>query len=100
MEQFRDSEDPCVLILNESGEEGLNLAFVIGSSMVTSFLNKRIEQRIGRLDRFGKKSGVIRHMILMPKTSEESPWYGWYELLARVFDFHQSIVSSISCREI
>ena len=38
-----------------------------------------------------EKSGVIRHMILMPKTSEESPWYGWYELLAKgVLIFHQS----------
>ena len=72
-----------VLVTDQSGEEGLNLAnadAIVHLDLPMSAA--RLEQRIGRLDRFGRKQGVIRHRILLPHDEETSPWQAWLDFLA------------------
>ncbi len=52
----------------------------------------RIEQRIGRLDRFGRRQGIVRHRVVLPSDDEDSPWAGWFDFLASGLGiFHRSI---------
>ena len=83
----------AVLICDRHGEEGLNLTCadaIIHLDLPMSAA--RIEQRIGRLDRFGRRLGVIRHRIMLPVDEDDSPWTGWADFLRDGLAlFHRSI---------
>ena len=93
LEKFASSEGSAVLVCDHGGEEGLNLAFADAIvHLDLPFSAARIEQRIGRLDRFGRTHGVVRHRILLPDEEDESPWSGWMKFLSNgLAIFHRSI---------
>jgi ATP-dependent helicase HepA len=60
-DDFRDSEERCVLVLDRSAEEGTNLQFieeVLHLDMPT--VSSRIEQRLGRFDRWSELPDKVR----------------------------------------
>ena len=91
--EFRDASKRAVLIADLTGEEGLNLSFADAIVHLNlPFSVGRIEQRIGRLDRYGRRKDLIRHRIHLPSEEDNSPWSTWYQLLAEGFTiFHRSI---------
>ena len=90
---FAKAPDAAVLIVDRSAEEGLNLSFADAIVHLDLPLSAaRIEQRIGRLDRYGRRQGIIRHRILLPSDEDESPFAAWRTLLADGLSiFHRSI---------
>lgn len=91
--QFAHVQSPAILTVDRSGEEGLNLSFADAIVHLDLPLSAgRVEQRIGRLDRYGRTQGIIRHRILLPSDEDESPWAAWYDWLAHGLSiFHRSI---------
>lgn len=91
--RFQASRRAAVLVLDRGGEEGLNLNFADAIvHLDLPFSAARMEQRIGRLDRFGRRHSLIRHRILVPSDDEGSPWSEWQDVLTdglRIF--HRSI---------
>lgn len=91
--RFEASRRAAVLVLDRGGEEGLNLNFADAIvHLDLPFSAARMEQRIGRLDRFGRRHSLIRHRILVPSDDDGNPWSEWQEVLAdglRIF--HRSI---------
>jgi ATP-dependent helicase HepA len=60
-DDFRDSQERCVLILDRSSEEGTNLQFVeevLHLDVPTA--NSRLEQRLGRFDRWSELPTRVR----------------------------------------
>jgi ATP-dependent helicase HepA len=90
--RFLASRRAAVLVLDRGGEEGLNLN--LADAIVhldLPFSAARMEQRIGRLDRFGRRQSLIRHRILVP-SDDDGPWSEWQRVLADGFGiFHRSI---------
>jgi ATP-dependent helicase HepA len=94
--RFATPGGPSVLILDREGEEGLNLSF--SDAIVhldLPFSAARLEQRIGRLDRFGRTKDGIRHRILLPSDDEASPWAAWQRLLAEGMLIYNSSISDV-----
>lgn len=86
----------AVLILDRAGEEGLNLSFADAIiHLDLPFSPARIEQRLGRLDRFGRTKEVIRHRVLLPSDEEASPWAAWQRLLAEGMLIYNNSVSDV-----
>ena len=88
--------DAAVLFCDRRGEEGLNLQFAHGIvHLDLPLAPARIEQRIGRLDRFGREHfqlQEIHHWVIAPYADYFHPWEAWFELLRDEFKvFHQSI---------
>lgn len=83
----------AVLICGQNGEEGLNLTCADAIiHLDLPMAAARIEQRIGRLDRFGRRNGVVRHRIMLPVDEDDSPWAGWADFLREGLAlFHRSI---------
>ena len=80
---FNEPRRDAVLVTDRSGEEGLNLSLADAIVHLDLPLSaSRLEQRIGRLDRFGRRQGIIRHRFLLPSDDDMSPWMAWFELLA------------------
>lgn len=90
---FAQAPDAAVLIVDRSAEEGLNLSFADAIVHLDLPLSAaRIEQRIGRLDRYGRRQGIIRHRILLPSDEDECAFSAWQTLLADGLSiFHRSI---------
>jgi ATP-dependent helicase HepA len=90
---FTKAPDAAVLVVDRSAEEGLNLSFADAIvHLDLPFSAARIEQRIGRLDRYGRRQGIIRHRILLPSDEDESAFCAWQTLLADGLSiFHRSI---------
>ena len=90
---FAQAPDAAVLIVDRSAEEGLNLSFADAIVHLDLPLSAaRIEQRIGRLDRYGRRHGIIRHRILLPSDEDECAFSAWQTLLADGLSiFHRSI---------
>ena len=92
-ERFNDPDSSAILITDRSGEEGLNLTCadaIIHLDM--PFSAARLEQRIGRLDRFGRRQSIIRHRIMLPSDEDESPWAAWFAFLSEgLLIFNRSI---------
>lgn len=79
---FKDDPQRWILIGSIDVEEGLNLQFVnaiLHLDLPTDV--GRLEQRIGRLDRFGRKLPKLEHRIFLPDDDEDAPWYAWMEIL-------------------
>ena len=99
VETFRSDRQAWVLVCDSSGEEGLNLQFAHGIVHTDSSLSaSRIEQRIGRLDRFGRKAGVVLHRVLLPDDDEDAPWRAWFDLLANGFRLFSRSISDVQFR--
>jgi ATP-dependent helicase HepA len=90
---FAQASNAAVLIVDRSAEEGLNLSFADAVvHLDLPLAAARIEQRIGRLDRYGRRKGIIRHRILLPSDEDDSPFAAWQTLLADGLSiFHRSI---------
>src|SRR5262249_50270841 len=74
----------CVLVTSRAGEEGLNLQFAHTIVHADApFEVRRIEQRIGRLDRFGRTLDTIRQRFFLLSDRDDSPWFVWQELLTK-----------------
>lgn len=93
LKKFSLSSKAWLLIVDRSGEEGLNLSFVDAIVHVDLPLSApRIEQRIGRVDRFGRRKDCIRQRIFLPYTDEGSVWLAWEKVLEEGFRvFHEPI---------
>lgn len=91
--KFTTAGEASFLVCDKSGEEGLNLACADAIvHLDLPFSAARIEQRIGRLDRFGRRQGIIRHRLLLPSDEEDNPWTAWLDFISRGFlIFNQSI---------
>lgn len=83
IDRFRRDPTCAVAVLDEAGEEGLNLAFadaLIHADLPFSAV--RMEQRTGRADRFGRRKGPIRHTVVLPDDEdEEVTWTAWLRIL-------------------
>lgn len=93
---FVEPQKTAVLVADRFGEEGLNLNCadaIIHLDLPMSAA--RLEQRIGRLDRFGRRQGIIRHRILLPSDDEMSPWSAWFEFLAQGFLIFNRSISDV-----
>lgn len=93
---FKTPREDSILIVDRSGEEGLNLSVADAIVHLDLPLSAaRLEQRIGRLDRFGRRQAIIRHRILLPSDDETNPWSAWFELLATGFLIFNRSISDI-----
>ncbi len=99
VDSFRSDPEAWVLVCDRSGEEGLNLQFAHGILHVDlPFSAGRVEQRIGRLDRYGRRVGVILHRVLLPDDDEEALWRGWFDLLVNGFRLFSRSISDVQFR--
>lgn len=75
------------LFCSPAEEEGLNLHFMDAIVHLDLPLSPvRVEQRIGRLDRFGRKLKHLEQLLILPTVPLEfSVWHAWYEMLAKSF---------------
>lgn len=83
-----------VVICDKDAEEGVDLQFADAIiNLDLPFNPSRVEQRIGRIDRYGRtKSLKIQHLVMIPTNDESYPWLAWYELLLNGFKvFHEPI---------
>ena len=93
---FKEPRKIAILVTDRSGEEGLNLSLADAIVHLDLPLSAaRLEQRIGRLDRFGRRQGIVRHRILLPSDSEMSPWAAWFDFLAHGFQIFNRSISDI-----
>ena len=93
---FFASHGPVVICVDQRGEEGLNLQYAHGIvHLDLPVAPTRIEQRIGRLDRFGREllpDRAIHQWVVSPYADYVHPWQAWFELLRDDFQvFDQSI---------
>lgn len=96
IETFRNDPQQWILIGDRSAEEGLNLQFADGIFHLDLPTDvARMEQRIGRLDRFGRKLPRLEHRIFLPNDDEDAPWYGWMDLLMNGFRIFNQTVSDV-----
>lgn len=93
---FAKHEGSALLICDARGEEGLNLGFADAIIHLDLPLSAgRLEQRIGRLDRFGRQQGVIRHRVMLPIDEDDSPWTGWSDFLCNGLGIYHRSISDI-----
>ena len=87
---FREEQGPVVLLSSEVGSEGLDFQFC--SSMFNYDLTwnpMRVEQRIGRLDRFGQQADSIEIINLVAEDTIEDRIFA--RLYERIGIFERSI---------
>ena len=87
--KFRIDQQTWILVCDETGGEGRNFQFA--KELINYDLPwqaAKIEQRIGRLDRMGRKNKVVSNQIIARGTTEEV----WFKCLSEGFGiFNQSI---------
>ncbi len=94
--QFRYGPKTAVIICDRSGELGLNFHFAQGIVHLDLPLSPaRLEQRIGRIDRFGRRQEIIRQRVIIPSDENRSPWLAWYELLKSAFKIFDQSISEV-----
>jgi hypothetical protein len=90
VETFEDTAEPVVLLSSEVGSEGLDFQFC--SAMFNYDLPwnpMRVEQRIGRLDRYGQRADSIQILnLVVPDTIEGRIFYRLYD---RINIFREAI---------
>ena len=96
---FRDHPGPVVLLSSEVGSEGLDFQFC--SRMFNYDLPwnpMRVEQRIGRLDRYGQTSEIIHILnMIVTDTIEERIFHRLYDRI-RIFESSMGISRRSSAR--
>jgi ATP-dependent helicase HepA len=95
-EDFAGCDCAAVAVFGPAGEEGLNLHFadaILHADLPASV--GRLEQRIGRLDRFGRTRGPIKHVFVGPAADDDTPWTAWCDLLRDGFGIFDRPVSDI-----
>jgi ATP-dependent helicase HepA len=95
IESFRDRSSQCdILVCDRSAEVGRNLQFAsVVVHLDLPWNPNRIEQRIGRLDRIGRKGRLTSHIFIGPET-DGSVLEAWYHILRDGFGvFDESIAS-------
>lgn len=81
--KFVQSGADAVLVTDRSGEEGLNLSAADAIvHLDLPFSAARLEQRIGRLDRYGRRQDIVRQRVLLPAADENGPWAAWFDFLS------------------
>ena len=55
----------------------------------------KVEQRIGRLDRFGRSKEFLAHVVRVPFISDDSPWMAWYKVLANGFKVFSGSIADV-----
>lgn len=96
VDRFLRSENASVIICDQSGELGLNLHFAHGIVHLDLPLSPtRLEQRIGRVDRFGRQHEVICQRIIIPSDDDQSPWLAWLEVLRDAFRIFDASISEV-----
>ena len=90
LQQFKDDDNINILLSSEVGSEGLDMQFC--NSMVNYDLPWNpmvIEQRIGRIDRFGQKSSIVNiyNFVVADSIQEEI----YMRLLERIGIFQETI---------
>lgn len=99
VEGFLNAPRAAVLTCDRRGEEGLNLQFAHGIvHLDLPLAPARIEQRIGRLDRFGRERNPIReihHWVVAPYFEDYHPWQAWFELLRNGFKVFDESISEV-----
>jgi ATP-dependent helicase HepA len=94
IEHFRSNEHCCVLVCDPSGELGRNLQFadtIIHFDLLTQ--PGRMEQRIGRVDRLGRKRTFSTHVFTGP--DHPSLIEAWYIFLNEGLKVFQNSISSL-----
>lgn len=94
--RFKAEATHRILLCDRSAEEGLNLSFADGLlHLDLPFSVTRMEQRIGRLDRFGRTKRHLRQRVLLPSDEDISPWAAWLEVLRDGFGIFERSTSDI-----
>jgi len=94
--RFLESDWPAVLVADRAAEEGLNLQASDGLLHVDLPLApERLEQRIGRLDRLGRRRLDIPTRVVLPSDADGSPWFAWHELLRDGFGLYSRSISDV-----
>lgn len=97
--RFEQGRTLMVLVSDRAGEEGLNLQGADALIHLDLPLDPaRLEQRIGRVDRFGRKKAGVPQTVLLPTDEEGSPWDAWRELLDESFQLFSESVSDVQFR--
>ena len=90
---------PAVICCDRRGEEGLNLQYAHGIvHLDLPVAPSRIEQRIGRLDRFGREllqDQRIHHWVVSPYADYVHPWQAWFELMRDDFQVFEQSISEV-----
>ncbi len=93
---FVESRWPAILVADRSSEEGLNLQAADGLFHVDlPMAPERVEQRIGRLDRLGRKLPEIPTYVMLPSHEPGSYWLAWHELLEEGFGIYSRSISDV-----
>lgn len=90
LDEFRNNPQIQIMLSSEVGSEGLDMQFC--NSMVNYDLPWNpmvVEQRIGRIDRFGQESPIVHIYNMIVKDSIQEDIY--IRLLNRIGIFHESI---------
>ena len=97
---FEENKNARFLVCDKNAEEGLDLQFADAIIHLDLPLNpSRVEQRIGRLDRFGrKKSNKIQHLIIIPTDDISYPWSNWFDLLIDGFGIFSEPISDVQLK--
>jgi ATP-dependent helicase HepA len=94
--RFRDHPGLWLLVCGRHGEEGLNLHFAHGLCHLDVPLSPtRIEQRIGRLDRFGRDIDCLHQIAVLPTGEPNGPWSAWLRLLGEGFQIFNEPLSDV-----
>lgn len=91
---FRTHKKCFILVCDRSAEEGLNLQYV---DVVIHFdlplSPNRLEQRIGRLDRIGRKSELISHVFASDHSHDFTN--AWFHVLNEGFGIFKNSIASL-----
>lgn len=95
--RFASDKQVHVLVCGRQHEEGLNLHFFDALVHLDLPISPaRVEQRIGRLDRFGRRKSRLEQRVFFPSVDEEaSPWEAWFDVLASAFDIFNSSIADV-----
>jgi ATP-dependent helicase HepA len=96
VEEFLSPKISSILVCDQGGEEGLNLASADAIvHLDVPFSAERMEQRIGRLDRFGRTHGIVRQCIFLTWDATDSPWRDWFSFLGEGLSIFNRPISDV-----